>query len=57
MKKKIIIALSVIAVMLILIFAEYRFIMLNQHPHLSDTNPDTLYIEIFGQVDEYYLDD
>ena len=38
-----------------IMFVEYRFIMLNQHPYLSDTDTDTLYIEMFGQVDEYYL--
>lgn len=54
MKKKVIIALSIIAVMLVIMFAEYRLIMINLHPYLSDT--DTLYIEIFGQVDEYYLE-
>lgn len=55
MKRKVIIALSILAVMLMIMFAEYRFIMLNQHPYLSDTDTDTLYIEMFGQVDEYYL--
>lgn len=54
MKKKVIIALSVIAVMLVIMFAEYRFIMINQHPYCGNDN--TLYIEIFGQVDEYYLE-
>lgn len=54
MKKKLIVALSIITAMLVIMFAEYRFIMINQHPYCGDE--DTLYIEIFGQVDEYYLE-
>lgn len=49
LKKAIKICLSVIAIFA-LIFFEYRFIMLNIHPC---TNGNTVYIEIFGQVDEY----
>lgn len=49
--KKLIFALLAIAV---LMYAEYRFIMLNLSP--SKGNDGTVYIEIFGQVDEYYAD-
>ena len=48
--KKLLIILSI----LILMFAEYRYIMCNLKPYKGDNN--TVYIEIFGQVDEYYAD-
>ena len=48
MKKWIIILLAVAALM----FAEYRYIMLNLRPYQG--NNGTVYIEIFGNVDEYY---
>lgn len=50
MKKIIIIILAVIALM----FAEYRFIMHNLCPYRGENG--TVYIELFGQVDEYYAD-
>jgi hypothetical protein len=50
--KKIIIATLII---LSLMFAEYRFIMHSIHPHIGENN--TVYLEIFGQIDEYYADD
>ena len=50
MKKAIIILLAVV----VLMYAEYRYIMLNLSP--SNGNDGTMYIEIFGQVDEYYVD-
>lgn len=49
--KKLIIALLVIAA---LMYAEYRFIMLNLKPYKGDNG--TVYIEIFDRVDEYYAD-
>lgn len=49
--KKIIITILAIAM---LMFAEYRFIMNNLCPYLGENG--TVYIEIFGQVDEYYAD-
>lgn len=52
--KKLIIALLAIAMMLSIMYAEYRYIMLNLSP--SKGNDGTVYIEIFGQVDEYYAD-
>ena len=50
MKKaiKFIIAALAIAV---LMFAEYRFIMLNLCPSIGEDN--TIYIDFMGQVDEY----
>jgi hypothetical protein len=50
--KKIIIAIIFI---LSLLFVEYRFIMHNIHPYIGENN--TVYLEIFEQVDEYYAED
>lgn len=50
MKKLIIILLAI----LVLMYAEYRYIMLNLSP--SNGSNGTVYIEIFGQVDEYYVE-
>jgi hypothetical protein len=35
-------------------FAEYRFIMLSIKPYNGDNG--VVYLELFGQVDEYYAD-
>ena len=48
--KKIIAAILV----LVLMFVEYRFIMLNIKPYLG--NNGTVYLEIFNNVDEYYAE-
>ena len=53
MKKAIAIIIALV-VMLSIMYAEYRFIMLNLSP--SKGNDGTVYIEIFGQVDEYYAE-
>jgi len=50
--KKYIKVLVIILGILILMFAEYRFIMLNLCPYVSE---DTIYIELFDQVDAYDL--
>ena len=50
MKKLIIILLALV----VLMYAEYRFIMINLSPSKGDNG--TVYIEIFGQVDEYEID-
>lgn len=50
MKKWIVILLAI----LVLMYAEYRYIMLNLRPFNGDNG--TVYIEIFGNVDEYYTD-
>ena len=49
-KKMLIIILAVLGIM----YAEYRFIMVNQI--ISKVNDHCYTIEIFGQVDEYYID-
>ncbi len=55
MKKKI--AKIIIGILFILsfMFAEYRLIMHSIRPYIGENN--TVYIEAFGQVDEYYIDD
>ena len=49
MKKAILILVAII----LLMFAEYRFIMVNLHPYYYNGN---LCIELFGFVDEYYVE-
>lgn len=50
MKKIILIAMILASIM----YAEYRYIMLNLCPSNGDNG--TVYIEIFGNVDEYYVE-
>lgn len=54
MKKKIIGAVIGILFIISLMFAEYRFIMHNICPYRGERG--TVYLEIFGQVDEYYAE-
>lgn len=54
MKKKIIYAIVGIIFILSLMFAEYRFIMHNVIPYRGEGG--TVYLEIFGNVDEYYAE-
>lgn len=54
MKKKLIIGFVTIISILFLMFMEYRYIMLNLCPYRGENG--TVYIEIFGQIDEYYAD-
>ena len=54
MKKKLVIILSVILVMAAMMFAEYRFIMVNIRPYKGDNG--TVYLDFFGNVDEYYAE-
>lgn len=49
--KKILVAAVFLAGVAIAMFAEYRYIMQNIKPYHGDR--DTVYIEIFGQIDEY----
>ena len=49
--KKLIRTMLVLLTIAVLMFAEYRFIMLNLRPYNGDDH--TIYIEFFGQVDEY----
>ena len=53
MKKKGLIILSIIAFICALMYAEYRYIMTHQSVYKGNDN--TIYIEIFDQVDEYHL--
>lgn len=46
--------IAIIFCMLVAMFAEYRYIMRNLCPYIGENG--TVYIEIFGQVDEYYAD-
>lgn len=47
-------ATILIVVLLGMMYAEYRYIMTNICPSKGDNG--TVYIEIFGQVDEYEID-
>lgn len=53
MKNIIKITITIILILAIMFF-EYRFIMLNICPYLGENN--TVYLEIFNQVDEYYAE-
>ncbi len=44
-------AILALIVLLCIMFAEYRYIMLNLRPYKG--NDGSIYIEIFGSVDEY----
>ena len=55
MKKKIIKIIIGILFLISLIFAEYRIIMHNIRPYIGENN--AVYIEVFGQIDEYYAED
>lgn len=52
LKKRIAAIILSILVLFGIMYGEYRYIMLHQCPYYGDKG--TLYIEIFGQVDEYY---
>lgn len=54
MKKNIIKISIVILILLSIMFAEYRYIMHNLKPYRGDRG--TIYIEMFGQIDEYYAE-
>lgn len=47
--------LSLALAFLTLMFAEYRFIMHNIKPYIGENN--TVYLEIFEQVDEYHAEE
>lgn len=51
MKKAITIILALV-VLLGIMYGEYRYIMTNMHPYKGNSN--IIYVEIFGQVYEYY---
>ena len=48
-------ATILIVVLLVIMYGEYRYIMTHIRPTKGNNN--TVYIEIFGQVDEYYVED
>ena len=52
--KKLVVTIVTIVTIFLLMFAEYRYIMLNICPYLGENG--TVYIEIFGQIDEYYAE-
>jgi hypothetical protein len=54
MKKAITIIVAII-MLLGIMFAEYRYIMTNINPYKGDGN--TVYLEVFGQVDEYEMEE
>lgn len=54
MKKKIVKIISGILIIISLMFAEYRYIMVNIHPYIGENN--TVYLEIFERTDEYYAE-
>ena len=54
MKKNIVAIIVIIMTILSLMYAEYRYIMVNQCPYLDENG--TVYIEIFGQTDVYDAD-
>lgn len=54
MKKKLLLIISCIIILLSIMYAEYRYIMCNQRPYLGERG--TVYIEMFGNVDEYYAE-
>lgn len=54
MKKRIIFVIVGILLIIFLAYAEYRYIMHNIRPYYGENN--TVYLEIFGQIDEYYAE-
>lgn len=52
--KKATVILLVIVALLGIMYAEYRYIMTNICPYRGENG--TVYLEIFGEVDEYYAD-
>ena len=49
--KKFILAILILASIM---YAEYRYIMMNICPYQGDNG--IVYVELFGQVDEYYTE-
>lgn len=52
--KKLVKIVAILVTLLCIMYAEYRFIMVNIHPYKGDNG--TVYLEVFGQVDTYYAD-
>lgn len=53
--KKLIKIILILMVMLCIMYAEYRYIMVNIKPYRGENG--TVYLEMFDQVDEYYADE
>lgn len=53
MKKKIVSMILILVAIMLLMFAEYRYIMTHIHPYYGDCGD--LYIEIFNSVDVYSM--
>lgn len=54
MKRKIVYTVIGILFIISLMFAEYRYIMLNLKPYFGERG--TVYIEMFGRMEEYYAE-
>lgn len=52
--KKIAKFVIILVTVLFIMFAEYRYIMTHIKPYRGENG--TVYLEVFGQVDEYYAD-
>ena len=52
--KKLVTIVAVIAMLIIIMLAEYRYIMCNLEPYYAEDG--YLYIEFMGQVDTYYAE-
>lgn len=46
--------IAAILILMSVMYAEYRYIMVNINPYLGDNG--TVYLEFMGQVDEYYAE-
>lgn len=53
--KKIAKFIIILVAVLCIMFAEYRYIMTNIKPYVGENN--TVYLEVFNQVDEYLVED
>lgn len=51
--QKLLYVITVLALVFAAMVAEYRVIMVNIHPYVSE---DVVYLEVFGQVDAYDLE-
>ena len=51
--QKLLYVITVLALIFAAMVAEYRVIMVNIHPYVSE---DVVYLEVFGQVDAYDLE-
>ena len=53
--KKIAKLIIILVAVLCIMFAEYRYIMIHINPYIGANN--TVYLEVFNQVDEYLADE